>query len=119
LYDRVKPSKHAMKSVGERNRAVVTSDKTTIAIELNGETVTRLDASEWPKPNVRPDGAQVRRGLQGAPGQGRPRPAGPRLAVLVQAHQDQAAEVTTAESVSIPRPAPKIPPRRRSPGLSA
>jgi len=110
LYDRVKPSKHAMESVGEWNRAVVTSDKTTIAIELNGETVTRLNASEWPKPNVRPDGAQVRRGLQGAPGRGRPRPAGPRLAVLVQAHQDQAAEVTTAESVSIPRPAPRIPP---------
>jgi len=121
LYDRVKPSKHAMESVGEWNRAVVTSDKTTIAIELNGETVTRLNASEWPKPNIRPDGAQVRRGLQGAPGRGRPRPAGPRLAVLVQAHQDQAAEVTTAESVSIPRSAPGIPaptPFARALGLS-
>ena len=57
LYDLVKPSKNAMKPVGEWNHLVVTSNRTKIEIELNGTTVTRMDTSEWMKPNVRPDGS--------------------------------------------------------------
>jgi hypothetical protein len=56
LYDLVKPSKNAMKPAGEWNRLVVTSNKNKIEIELNGETVTRMDTGEWTKPNVRADG---------------------------------------------------------------
>ena len=56
LYDLVKPSKNAMKPVGEWNHLVITSDKNKIEIELNGEVVTRMDTTEWAKPNVRPDG---------------------------------------------------------------
>lgn len=57
IYDLVKPSKNAMKPVGEWNHIVVTSNKSKIEIELNGDTVTKMDTSEWPKPNVRPDGS--------------------------------------------------------------
>ena len=56
LYDLAKPTKNAMKPAGEWNHLVVTSNKNKIEIELNGETVTRMDTSEWTKPNVRPDG---------------------------------------------------------------
>lgn len=56
LYDLVKPSKNAMKPVGEWNHLVITSNKTKIEIELNGESVTRMDMAEWTKPNVRADG---------------------------------------------------------------
>jgi hypothetical protein len=57
LYDLVKPAKNAMKPVGDWNRLVVTSDRTKIEVELNGETVTRMDTGEWTKPNLRPDGS--------------------------------------------------------------
>ena len=56
LYDLVKPSKNAMKPVGEWNHLVLTSNRNKIEVELNGETVTRMDTTEWAKPNVRPDG---------------------------------------------------------------
>ena len=56
LYDLVKPSKNAMKPVGEWNHLVITSNRNKIEVELNGETVTRMDTTEWAKPNVRPDG---------------------------------------------------------------
>jgi len=56
LYDLAKPSKNAMKPVGEWNRMVVTSDRNKIAVELNGEPVTAMDTDQFPKPNLRPDG---------------------------------------------------------------
>jgi alpha-3'-ketoglucosidase len=58
LYDLVKPSKNAMKPVGEWNHIVVTCDNERISIELNGETVTRMNLDEWTKPNERPDGSR-------------------------------------------------------------
>ncbi|MDB5306748.1 MAG: hypothetical protein JWO38_950 [Gemmataceae bacterium] len=58
LYDLVKPAKAARKPTGEWNHLVITSNKTLIEVELNGETVSRMDTSEWPKPNLRPDGTQ-------------------------------------------------------------
>lgn len=56
LYDLVKPSKEMRKSTGEWNHIVITSNKNIIEIELNGEKVTRMDMTEWTKPNLRPDG---------------------------------------------------------------
>lgn len=56
IYDLVKPSKNAMKPVGEWNHIVITCDQAKIKVELNGEVVTRMDLDEWTKPNVRPDG---------------------------------------------------------------
>ncbi|HEV3260529.1 MAG TPA: DUF1080 domain-containing protein [Gemmataceae bacterium] len=58
IYDLVKPRKNAMKPVGEWNHIVVTCDKNIIAVELNGEKVTRIDLSQWDKPYLRPDGSR-------------------------------------------------------------
>jgi hypothetical protein len=56
IYDLVKPKKNAMKPAGEWNRIVITSDRSVLEVELNGEKVTRMDFDEWAKPNTRPDG---------------------------------------------------------------
>ncbi|HJT76314.1 MAG TPA: DUF1080 domain-containing protein [Gemmataceae bacterium] len=56
LYDLVKPKRNAMKPVGQWNHVVITCDKNIIAVELNGEEVTRMDLDQWTKPNRRPDG---------------------------------------------------------------
>jgi hypothetical protein len=58
LYDLVKPTKNAMKPVGEWNHVVITCDKNLIEVELNGEKVTCMDLDEWTKPNERPDGSK-------------------------------------------------------------
>jgi hypothetical protein len=57
IYDLVRPSKNAMKPVGEWNYMIVTCDRSKIAVELNGEVVTRVDLEEWTEPNRRPDGS--------------------------------------------------------------
>lgn len=55
IYDLSAPSKNAMKPVGEWNHMVVTCDRNTITVELNGETVNRIDLDEWTQANKRPD----------------------------------------------------------------
>ena len=57
IYDLVKPSKNAMKPVGEWNHMVITCDGPKISVELNGETVTRMNLDEWTDANQRPDGS--------------------------------------------------------------
>jgi hypothetical protein len=57
IYDLVSPSKNAMKPTGEWNHIVVTCNRNKIAVELNGETVTRMNLDEWTEPNKRPDGS--------------------------------------------------------------
>jgi hypothetical protein len=56
IYDLVKPSKNAMKPVGDWNHMVITCNGPKISVELNGETVTRMNLDEWTEPNKRPDG---------------------------------------------------------------
>jgi len=56
LYDLVKPTKNAMKPVGEWNHMEVTCDHSRIAVALNGEMVTKADLSEFSEANKRPDG---------------------------------------------------------------
>jgi hypothetical protein len=57
IYDLVKPSKNAMKPIGEWNKMVVTCDKSKIEVEHNGELVTKMDLDQWPERNKRPDGS--------------------------------------------------------------
>jgi hypothetical protein len=57
IYDLVQPKKNAMKPVGEWNHIVATCDRNMIAVEMNGEPVTRMDLDEWTAPNKRPDGS--------------------------------------------------------------
>jgi hypothetical protein len=56
IYDLVKPTKNAMKPVGEWNHIVITSDRNVLAIDLNGEEVNRINLDEWTELNKRPDG---------------------------------------------------------------
>jgi hypothetical protein len=58
IYDLVKPSRNAMKPVGEWNHIEITCDKNLIAVNLNGEQVSKMDLDEWTQPNRRPDGSE-------------------------------------------------------------
>jgi len=57
FYDLVKPTKNAMKPVGEWNHIVITSDRNRMSVVLNGEPVSQIDLDEWREPNKRPDGS--------------------------------------------------------------
>ncbi len=57
IYDLVEPTKNAMKPIGEWNHVVITSDRNLLAVELNGERVSRMNFDEWPAANKRPDGS--------------------------------------------------------------
>lgn len=57
IYDLVRPSRNAMKPAGEWNRLVLTCSRNLVRVELNGETVTRMDLDEWTEPGRRPDGS--------------------------------------------------------------
>ena len=56
FYDLVKPTKNAMRPVGEWNHIVITCDGPKLSVELNGELVNRMDLDEWTSPKLRPDG---------------------------------------------------------------
>ncbi len=56
IYDLVKPTKNAMKPIGQWNHAVIVCDGSLISVELNGEPVTKMDLSQWTTKNKRPDG---------------------------------------------------------------
>jgi hypothetical protein len=56
IYDLVKPTTNAMKPAGDWNHLVVTSDRHLLTVELNGETVSRMNLDEWREVNKRPDG---------------------------------------------------------------
>jgi hypothetical protein len=58
IYDLVKPSKNAMKPVGEWNHFELTCDKNLITVVINGETVTKMDLDKWTEINRRPDGSE-------------------------------------------------------------
>jgi hypothetical protein len=58
IYDLVKPSKNAMKPVGEWNHIAIACDGPKISVEINGEVVTRMDLDQWTMPNRRPDGSE-------------------------------------------------------------
>jgi hypothetical protein len=57
VYDLSRPTSNAMKPVGEWNHLVVTCDGPRITVELNGETVNRVDLDAFTTPNKRPDGS--------------------------------------------------------------
>jgi hypothetical protein len=57
IYDLVKPTKQAMKPVGEWNHIEIAVDQSRIEIVLNGERVTVADLSRFTEPNKRPDGS--------------------------------------------------------------
>jgi hypothetical protein len=57
LYDLVKPSRNAMKPVGQWNHIEITCAGPRISVVLNGIKVTQADLDRFVKPNLRPDGS--------------------------------------------------------------
>jgi alpha-3'-ketoglucosidase len=57
IYDLVKPTKNAMKLVGEWNHIEILSHTNRIEVVLNGEPVTRAELSLFTEPKKRPDGS--------------------------------------------------------------
>ena len=57
VYDLVKPTKNAMKPVGEWNHIEIACLGSRIEVALNGEPVTRADLDLFNRPGVRPDGS--------------------------------------------------------------
>ena len=57
VYDLVKPTKNAMKPVGQWNHMVVVADGPKLEVEINGQLVTRMNFDEWTAANKRPDGS--------------------------------------------------------------
>lgn len=56
LYDLVRPTRNAMKPVGEWNQVKLMCNKNVIDVVLNGEQVNHIDLDEWTRPYMRPDG---------------------------------------------------------------
>lgn len=56
IYDLVRPTRNAMRPVGEWNHLRLLCRDNLIEVELNGEPVSRMDLDEWTEPNRRPDG---------------------------------------------------------------
>ena len=58
VYDLVKPTKNAMKPVGEWNHLVIESKNNTIDVTLNGEKVNHADLNAFTQAGKRPDGSE-------------------------------------------------------------
>ncbi len=58
IYDLVKPTKNAMKPVGEWNHIEISVNKNIIDVVLNGEHVNNIDLDRWTQPHERPDGSK-------------------------------------------------------------
>ncbi len=57
IYDLVPPRMNAMKPVGEWNHIQITSNDNLLEVELNGQSVSKMDLNEWPTANKRADGS--------------------------------------------------------------
>ena len=58
LYDLSKPTRNAMRPVGEWNHIEITCRDSMIGVVLNGEKVNSVDLAKFVEPNKRPDGTQ-------------------------------------------------------------
>ncbi|MBI3735410.1 DUF1080 domain-containing protein [Candidatus Sumerlaeota bacterium] len=56
IYDLVKPTRNAMKPVGEWNHIIITCDGNLITVALNGELTTVMDLDKFNEKGKRPDG---------------------------------------------------------------
>jgi len=57
IYDLVKPTRNAMKPVGQWNHAEITCNNNLIDVVLNAEHVNHMDLDQWTRPYFRPDGS--------------------------------------------------------------
>ena len=57
IYDLSKPTRNAMRPIGEWNHAGITCKDFVIEVVLNGEKVNSIDLAKFTQPNKRPDGS--------------------------------------------------------------
>jgi hypothetical protein len=57
IYDLAKPTRNAMKPIGQWNHLVASCRGGVITVNLNGEDVNRVDLDQFTEPNKRPDGS--------------------------------------------------------------
>lgn len=58
LYDLSKPSRNAMRSVGQWNHLEITCRGSLLKVVLNGDKVNEVDLDQFVSPNRRPDGSE-------------------------------------------------------------
>jgi hypothetical protein len=58
LYDLSRPTRNAMRPIGEWNHLQLTARGATIEVEMNGEPVNTIDLSKFTAANRRPDGSE-------------------------------------------------------------
>lgn len=58
LYDLARPTRNAMRPIGDWNHLELTARGPKIEVVMNGETVNRIDLSKFSAPNRRPDGSE-------------------------------------------------------------
>lgn len=58
IYDLSPPTANVMRPVGQWNRLELTVNDPRVVVEINGQTVNRLNLDDWTEPNRRPDGSE-------------------------------------------------------------
>src|SRR6266699_2480847 len=58
VYDLSKPTRNAMRPIGEWNHIEITCRNSMIEVTLNNEKVNSVDLAKFTEPNKRPDGTQ-------------------------------------------------------------
>jgi hypothetical protein len=56
IYDLSRPTKNALRPIGEWNHLVLTSQENGAIVELNGQVVNTVDFDKFTKTGMRPDG---------------------------------------------------------------
>ncbi len=59
IFGHLAPSHDAVKKPGEWNHYKITCKGQNVTVELNGETVTRMDMSKWTSAATNPDGSKI------------------------------------------------------------
>ncbi len=63
IYDLSKPTRNAMKPVGEWNHVEITCNRSIIDVVLNNEHVNHIDLDQFTQPYLRPDGSKHKFGF--------------------------------------------------------
>lgn len=58
LYDLSRPTRNAMRPIGEWNQLQITAKGPNLEVALNGEVVNTIDLSKFTEPNRRPNGTE-------------------------------------------------------------
>jgi hypothetical protein len=63
IYDLVAPSANVAKPVGEWNHLEITCQGPNISVDVNGQSVAKMNCDDYPQPGLRPDGTKHKFGV--------------------------------------------------------